>query len=59
MASWNTESLQRQRGGSATKADQQNHPHFHLFCPPLPVIQGSQPAAEVSLKTGRGVEGAA
>lgn len=52
VASWNTESLQRQRGGSATKADQQDHPHLHLFRPPLPVTWRTQPGAEVSLKTG-------
>lgn len=58
LVSWNTESLQQHREGSATEADQEDHPYLHLLCPPLQAMRGSRPAAEVSLKTGQGVEGA-
>lgn len=58
LVSWKTESLQQHREGSATKADREDHPHLHLLCPPPLAMWGSQPAAEVSLKPGRGAEGA-
>lgn len=52
VASWNTERLQQQRGGSAPKDDRQDHLHLHLFHSPLTVTQASWPAAKLSLKTG-------
>lgn len=52
VASWSTERLQWQRGGSAPKPDRQDHPHLHLFHSSLTVTGASWPVVKVSLKTG-------